>query len=241
MMSNTWTKTSQLSSLCFLASLQVKLVFDLEGSACCGELVFMERYKEVLVELGRVEQKMESQSMSSSSSSSEGLGTAAVSGAGRSRLGSSGRLTLQAIGSAAAAGLVSFQSVFTSKNKLMFMCSMCLKTMYKSGCDCCVCFPAGVAFYSISDIADRLLSTTAHPMSSLEEGYWLSHGTADASGLFYSLLEELSPAAMAAFDLACCHCQLWKTSRQLLDTAERRLNSSLEARGSSLKLRVFFG
>ncbi|XP_041668136.1 zinc finger FYVE domain-containing protein 26 isoform X2 [Cheilinus undulatus] len=176
----------------FMEAHQVSLVFDLEASACCGELVFMERYKEVLVELGRVEQKMESRSMSSSSSSSEGLGTPAVSGTGRSRLGSSGRSTLQAIGSAAA---------------------------------------AGVAFYSISDIADRLLSTPAHPMPSLEEGYWLSRCSSDPSGLLYTLLEELSPAAMAAFDLACCHCQLWKTSRQLLDTAERRLNSSLEARG----------
>lgn len=92
----------------FLASVQVSLVFDLEASACSGELVFMERYKEVLVELGRVEQKMESQSMSSSSSSSEGLGTAAVPAAGRSRLGSSGRSTLQAIGSAAAAGPTAF-------------------------------------------------------------------------------------------------------------------------------------
>nr|XP_046269361.1 zinc finger FYVE domain-containing protein 26 isoform X2 [Scatophagus argus] len=176
----------------FMEARQVCLMFDLEASACCGELAFMECYKEVLVELGRVEQKMESQSMSSSSSSSEGLGTAVVSVAGRSRLGSSGRSTLQAIGSAAA---------------------------------------AGVAFYSISDIADRLLSTPAHPMPSLEEGYWLSHCTSDPSGLLYTLLEELSPAAMAAFDLACCHCQLWKTSRQLLDTAERRLSSSLEARG----------
>lgn len=94
--------------MCFLAALQVSLVFDLEASACCGELVFMERYTEVLVELGQVEQKMESQPMSSSSSSSEGLGTAAVSGAGRNRLGSSGRSTLQAIGSAAAAGSTSF-------------------------------------------------------------------------------------------------------------------------------------
>uniref|UniRef100_A0A8D0CMK2 Zinc finger FYVE domain-containing protein 26 n=1 Tax=Sander lucioperca TaxID=283035 RepID=A0A8D0CMK2_SANLU len=177
----------------FMEAHQVSLVFDLETSACCGELVFMERYKEVLVELGQVEQKMESQSMSSSSSSSEGLGTAAVSAAGRSRLGSSGRLTLQAIGSAAA---------------------------------------AGVAFYSISDIAERLLSTPAHPMPSLEDGYWLSRCTSDPSGLLYTLLEELSPAAMAAFDLACCHCQLWKTSRQLLDTAERRLNSSLEAQAN---------
>ncbi|KAF7655467.1 hypothetical protein LDENG_00055630, partial [Lucifuga dentata] len=176
----------------FMEAHQVSLVFDLETTACCGELVFMECYKDVLIELGRVEQKMETQSMSSSSSSSEGLGSAPGSGPGRSRLGSSGRLTLQAIGSAAAAGM---------------------------------------AFYSISDIADRLLSTPAHPMPSLEEGYWLSCCTPDPSSLLYMLLEELSPAAMAAFDLACCHCQLWKTSRQLLDTTERRLHSSLEARG----------
>uniref|UniRef100_A0A673C1U7 Zinc finger FYVE domain-containing protein 26 n=1 Tax=Sphaeramia orbicularis TaxID=375764 RepID=A0A673C1U7_9TELE len=176
----------------FMEARQVSLVFDLEASTCCGELLFMEHYKQVLVELGRVEQKMESQSMSSSSSSSEGLGSTAVPGTGRSRLGSSGaRSTLQAIGSAAA---------------------------------------AGVAFYSISDIADRLLNTPAHPMPCLEEGYWLSRCSSDPSGLLYTLLEELSPASMAAFDLACCHCQLWKTSRQLLDTAERRLGSSLEDR-----------
>lgn len=103
-------KKRVLSLVYFLVGLQVSLVFDLEASACCGELVFMERYKEVLVELGQVEQKMESQSMSSSSSSSEGLGTVAVSGTGRSRVGSSGRSTLQAIGSAAAAGSISFFS-----------------------------------------------------------------------------------------------------------------------------------
>lgn len=106
-----------------------------------------------------------------------------------------------------------------------------LDTRTSSSVWSCVCVPAGVAFYSISDIADRLLSTPAHPMPSLEEGYWLSRSVSEPSGLLYTLLEELSPAAMAAFDLACCHCQLWKTSRQLLDTAERRLNSSLEARG----------
>ncbi|XP_029982632.1 zinc finger FYVE domain-containing protein 26 isoform X2 [Sphaeramia orbicularis] len=184
----------------FMEARQVSLVFDLEASTCCGELLFMEHYKQVLVELGRVEQKMESQSMSSSSSSSEGLGSTAVPGTGRSRLGSSGaRSTLQAIGSAAA---------------------------------------AGVAFYSISDIADRLLNTPAHPMPCLEEGYWLSRCSSDPSGLLYTLLEELSPASMAAFDLACCHCQLWKTSRQLLDTAERRLGSSLEDRGVRIDPKV---
>uniref|UniRef100_A0A7N6A3N7 Zinc finger FYVE domain-containing protein 26 n=1 Tax=Anabas testudineus TaxID=64144 RepID=A0A7N6A3N7_ANATE len=164
----------------FMEARQVSLVFDLGTSACCGELVFMERYKEVLVELAQVEHKMEKQSMST-------------------RLGSSGRSTLQAIGSAAA---------------------------------------AGVAVYSISDIADRLLSTPAHPMPSLEESYWLSSCSSDPSGLVYALLDELSPAAMAAFDLACCHCQLWKTSRQLLDTAERRLSSSLEARAVRVDRKV---
>lgn len=175
----------------FMEAHHVSRMFHLEASACCSELGFMEHYKNVLVELGEVEQKMESQSMSSSSSSSEGLGSVGAAGTGRTRLGSSGRSTLQAIGNAAA---------------------------------------AGVAFYSISDIADRLLSTAAHPMPCLEEGYWLSQCSSDPYDL-YTLLEELSPAAMAAFDLACCHCQLWKTSRQLLDTAERRLSSSLEDRG----------
>lgn len=83
-------------------------MFGLEATACCGELVFMERYREVLEELGRVEQKIETQSLSSSSSSSEGLGVAVVPGVGRSRLGSSGLSTLQAIGSAAAAGIACF-------------------------------------------------------------------------------------------------------------------------------------
>lgn len=183
----------------FMEAHQVTTVFDLEASACCGELVFMKRYKEVLQELEQVEQKMESQSMSSSSSSSEGLGSVAAPAPGRSRLGSSGLSTLQAIGSAAA---------------------------------------AGVAFYSISDIADRLVSTAAHPMPSLEEDYWLSFSKPDTSGLLHTLLQELSPAAMAAFDLACCHCQLWKTSRQLLDTAERRLNASLEGRGVKVDPKV---
>lgn len=85
-------------------SLQVSLMFDLEASVCCAELMFMERYKEVLVELGRVEQKMEGRSASSSSSSPESSGAPAVLSTGRARLGSSGLATLQAIGSAAAAG-----------------------------------------------------------------------------------------------------------------------------------------
>lgn len=210
----------RLNSVC-LCCLQVSQVFDLKTSACSGELMFMERYKEVLQELEQVEQKMESQSVSSSSSSSEGLGVAAVSGTGRCRLGSSGRSTLQAIGSAAAAG-------FSSS------CRPTIRAIVRWGCDSAF-FPAGVAFYSVSDIADRLLSTPVHPVPSLEEDYWLGPCVSDPSGLLSTLLEELSPAAMAAFDLACCRCHLWKTSRQLLDTAERRLHSSLEARGGRPK------
>ncbi|XP_062324940.1 zinc finger FYVE domain-containing protein 26 isoform X2 [Osmerus eperlanus] len=182
----------------FMEAHEVATMFALEGSSCCGELVFMERYKEVLVELGRVEQKIENQSLSSSSSSSEGLGAVGAAASGRSRLGSSGRSTLQAIGSAAAAGM---------------------------------------AFYSISDVGERLLSTTAHPVPCLEEGYWLGLPPGPCPRLL-PLLEELSPPAVAAFDLACCHCQLWKTSRQLLDTAERRLGCSLEARGLRVDPRV---
>ncbi|XP_077586758.1 zinc finger FYVE domain-containing protein 26 [Stigmatopora nigra] len=176
----------------FMEARQVSLVFDLEASAPYGELALMERYTQVLEELSQVEQKMESQS-SSSSSSSEGPCVAPAGG--RSRLGSSGRFTLQAIGNAAA---------------------------------------AGVAFYSISDIAQRLLSTPAHPLPTLREDYWTERRSPDPPCPLNTLLEELSPAAMAAFDLASCHCQLWKTSRQLLDTAERRLAAGLEARGVRL-------
>lgn len=90
---------------------------------------------------------------------------------------------------------------------------------------------SGVAFYSISDVADRLLSTPSRLIPCLEDSYWLSQCSIDSPDLVRPLVEELSPAAMAAFDLACCQCQLWKTSRQLLETAERRLSSFLEARG----------
>ncbi|XP_056616274.1 zinc finger FYVE domain-containing protein 26 isoform X2 [Triplophysa dalaica] len=173
---------------------QVIAMYGLENSECAGELVFMDRYREVLTDLAQVEQKIESQSLSSSSSSSssEGPGTVGVAPAGRTRMGSSSRFTLKSIGSAAAAGM---------------------------------------AFYSISDVADRLLSTPARPVPCLEDEFWLSQCSMESSDLLRPLLDELCPAAMAAFDLSCCQCQLWKTSRQLLETAERRLCSFLETRG----------
>ncbi|XP_053088354.1 zinc finger FYVE domain-containing protein 26 isoform X1 [Pangasianodon hypophthalmus] len=178
---------------------QVMLMFGLENAPCCGELLFMERYHEVLSELAQVEQKIESQSLSSLSSSTESLGSVGVTGPGRSRLGSSSRSTLQSIGNAAAAGM---------------------------------------AFYSISDVADRLLSAPSRPLACLEENFWLSHPLSDPSDPLRPLLEELSPAGMAAFDLACCQCQLWKSSRQLLETAERRLHTLLESRGITLDLDI---
>nr|AHH02828.1 zinc finger FYVE domain-containing protein 26 [Danio rerio] len=176
----------------YIEAQQVIAMYGLENSECAGELVFMDRYREVLIELAQVEQKIESQSLSTSSSSSEGLGTLGATPAGRTRMGSSSRLTLKSIGSAAAAGM---------------------------------------AFYSISDVADRLMSTPSRPIPCLEDSYWLSQCTIDSPDFVRPLVEELSPAAMAAFDLSCCQCQLWKTSRQLLETAERRLSSFLEARG----------
>ncbi|KAL2099181.1 hypothetical protein ACEWY4_005661 [Coilia grayii] len=190
----------------FMEAHQVMLMFGLESSSCAGELVFMERYREVLLELAQVEQKIESHALSSSSSSTEGLASmvVVVAAQGRTRLGSSGRSTLQAIGSAAAAGM---------------------------------------AFYSISDVAERLTSSPQRPIPPLEEDYWLCQlaspmGSPDPSSPLRRLLEELSPPAMAAFDLAVCHSQLWKSSRQLLETAERRLYASLEARGLKLDPKV---
>lgn len=204
---------------------QVMLMFGLENAPCCGELLFMERYQEVLVELGQVEQKIESQSLSSLSSSTEGLGSTGSTGPGRSRLGSSSRLTLQSIGNAAAAGFID-SSIFSNYMFFpMIVFSIVIETFLNL-------YPAGMAFYSISDVADRLLSTPSQPLPCLEENYWLTQFYSDPDNLLRPLLEELSPAGMAAFDLACCHCQLWKTSRTFLEMAERRMHTSLESRGA---------
>lgn len=67
-------------------------MFNLKSSPSAGELMFVERYQEVVQELARVEHKIENQN-------SDGVNTIRRTGSGRS--------TLQAIGSAAAAGLSS--------------------------------------------------------------------------------------------------------------------------------------
>ncbi|NWR47855.1 ZFY26 protein, partial [Regulus satrapa] len=161
----------------FVEAHQVALMFNLETSPCYGELVFMERYQEAVREMARVEHNIENQA-------SDGTGGIRRSGSGRS--------TLQAIGNAAAAGMV---------------------------------------FYSISDVTDKLLATSGSLSPALQENFWIRNIQLEHSDPLREVLEDLSPSAMAAFDLACTQCHLWKTCKQLLETAERRLYSSLETRG----------
>ncbi|NWI16180.1 ZFY26 protein, partial [Crypturellus soui] len=164
----------------FIEAHQVALMFNLESSSCYGELVFMERYQEVVREMARVEHNIENQT-------SDGSGGLRKSGSGRS--------TLQAIGNAAAAGMV---------------------------------------FYSISDVSDKLLATSGSLAPNLQENFWTSNIQLEHTDPLWEVLEDLSPSAMAAFDLACTQCHLWKTCKQLLETAERKLYSSLETRGHRL-------
>uniref|UniRef100_A0A8C0UY93 Zinc finger FYVE domain-containing protein 26 n=1 Tax=Cyanistes caeruleus TaxID=156563 RepID=A0A8C0UY93_CYACU len=161
----------------FVEAHQVALMFNLETTPCYGELIFMERYQEAVEEMARVEHNIENQS-------SDGTGGIRKSGSGRS--------TLQAIGNAAAAGMV---------------------------------------FYSISDVTDKLLATSGSLAPTLQENFWIRNIQLEHTDPLREVLEDLSPSAMAAFDLACTQCRLWKTCKQLLETAERRLYSSLETRG----------
>ncbi|PKU42474.1 zinc finger fyve domain-containing protein 26 [Limosa lapponica baueri] len=160
----------------FVEAHQVALMFNLDTSPCYGELVFMERYQEAVQEMARVEHNIENQA-------SDGTGGIRKSGSGRS--------TLQAIGNAAAAGMV---------------------------------------FYSISDVTDKLLATSGSLAPTLQENFWISNIQLEHTDPLREVLEDLSPSAMAAFDLACTQCHLWKTCKQLLETAERRLYNSLETR-----------
>ncbi|NWZ67467.1 ZFY26 protein, partial [Acrocephalus arundinaceus] len=161
----------------FVEAHQVALMFNLETSPCYGELVFMERYQEAVREMARVEHNIENQA-------SDGTGGIRKSGSGRS--------TLQAIGNAAAAGMV---------------------------------------FYSISDVTDKLLATSGSLAPTLQENFWIRNIQLEHIDPLREVFEDLSPSAMAAFDLACTQCHLWKTCKQLLETAERRLYNSLETRG----------
>ncbi|NWW26314.1 ZFY26 protein, partial [Falcunculus frontatus] len=161
----------------FVEAHQVALMFNLETSPCYGELVFMECYQEAVREMARVEHNIENQA-------SDGTGGIRKSGSGRS--------TLQAIGNAAAAGMV---------------------------------------FYSISDVTDKLLATSGSLAPTRQENFWIRNIQLEHTDPLREVLEDLSPSAMAAFDLACTQCHLWKTCKQLLETAERRLYNNLETWG----------
>uniref|UniRef100_A0A4W3I277 Zinc finger FYVE domain-containing protein 26 n=1 Tax=Callorhinchus milii TaxID=7868 RepID=A0A4W3I277_CALMI len=157
----------------FTQAHQVALMFNMQSACCYGELVFMERYQQVISELAKVEQKMENTTTDNR------------------KLSGGGRFTLQAIGNAAAAGMV---------------------------------------FYSISDVVDKLINSSEGANSALLEDFWKSKLQIEPSDPLRELLEDLSAAAMAVFDLACTQCQLWKTCKQLLETAERRLMATFETK-----------
>ncbi|XP_061467048.1 zinc finger FYVE domain-containing protein 26 isoform X2 [Rhineura floridana] len=173
----------------YIEAHQVAIMFSLETSASYGELIFLERYQEVIRELTKVEHKIEHQS-------SEGSGNLKQSGSGRS--------TLQAIGSAAAAGMV---------------------------------------FYSISDVTNKLLSPSEGLVPMLQESFWASSIQLEHTGPLRNVVEGLCPSAMALFDLASTQCHLWKTCKQLLETADRKLHNSLEIKGRRLDsvLQCFLG
>ncbi|XP_072341205.1 zinc finger FYVE domain-containing protein 26 isoform X2 [Scyliorhinus torazame] len=158
---------------------QVVLMFELQSSYCYGELIFMERYQQVINELAKVEQKMENKG-----------------GDNTSRKLSVGKFTLQAIGDAAAAGMV---------------------------------------FYSISDVVEKLINSSEVANSALLEDFWKSKVQIEPTNPLHEILEDLSSPSMAVFDLACTQCQLWKTCKQLLETAERRLMATFEAKGRKLE------
>ncbi|XP_040188463.1 zinc finger FYVE domain-containing protein 26 isoform X1 [Rana temporaria] len=154
---------------------QVAQMFNLQSYPSYGELTFMECYQEVIGELSKVEKKIENQSSET---------------AIRKTINS--RSTLQAIGNAAAAGMV---------------------------------------FYSISDVTDKLVALAESSVPTLQEDLWIRSTCLEKVDLWKTVVEELIPAAMAAFDLACTQAHLWKTCKQLLETSERNLLTSIEAQG----------
>ncbi|XP_060119541.1 zinc finger FYVE domain-containing protein 26-like [Heteronotia binoei] len=156
---------------------QVAAVFNLESSVSYGELIFLERYQEVIKELAKVEHKIDAQSLEGSVSLKQSV---------------CGRSTLQAIGNAAAAGMV---------------------------------------FYSISDVTDKLLRPSEGLVPMFQEGFWTNSIQLEHTDPLSDVLGGLCSSAMATFDLAATQCHLWKTCRQLLEMAERKLHNSLEMKG----------
>ncbi|XP_048339945.1 zinc finger FYVE domain-containing protein 26 isoform X1 [Sphaerodactylus townsendi] len=159
---------------------QVAAMFNLESSVSYGELLFLEHYQGVIQELTKVEHKIDAQSLEGSGNLKQSVG---------------GRSTLQAIGNAAAAGMV---------------------------------------FYSISDVTDKLLTPSGGLVPMLQEGFWSNSIQLEHTDPLRDVLEGLCSSAMAIFDLAATQCHLWKTCKQLLEMAERKLHNSLEMKGRRL-------
>lgn len=93
-----------------------------------------------------------------------------------------------------------------------------------------------MVFYSISDVVEKLINSSEVVSSALLEDFWKSKVQIEPTNPLHDVLEDLSAPAMAVFDLACTQCQLWKTCKQLLETAERKLMATFEAKG---KINVF--
>lgn len=89
----------------------------------------------------------------------------------------------------------------------------------------------GMVFYSISDVTDKLLAPSESLEPVLQENFWTSSIQMECTDPLNNVLEDLCPSAMAIFDLATTQCNLWKTCKQLLETAERKLQNSLEIKG----------
>ncbi|XP_072283613.1 zinc finger FYVE domain-containing protein 26 isoform X2 [Pyxicephalus adspersus] len=159
---------------------QVAQMFHLQSSQSYSELIFMERYQEVIEELVKVEKKIENQSSETAI-----------------RRTNNSRSTLQAIGNAAAAGMV---------------------------------------FYSISDVTDKLVALAEYSLPTMQDNSWIRSLCLEKADQWKKIAEELSPAAMAAFDLACTEAHLWKTCKQLLEASERRLLTSIEGKGQKADL-----
>lgn len=93
-----------------------------------------------------------------------------------------------------------------------------------------------MVFYSISDVTDKLLRPSEGLVPMFQEGFWTNGIQLEHTDPLRDVLENLCSSAMATFDLAATQCHLWKTCKQLLEMAERKLHSSLEMKGRFLSV-----
>ncbi|CAH2327773.1 zinc finger FYVE domain-containing 26 isoform X2 [Pelobates cultripes] len=91
---------------------------------------------------------------------------------------------------------------------------------------------AGMVSYSISDVMDKLLTPGEGRISALHDDFWIKSARLEKVSSWRCVIEELIPSAMTTFDLACTQARVWKTCKQLLETAERRLHNHYEIKGN---------